>query len=57
MVDISEIVLKERIGRGSVGDVYRGYWRGTEVAIKKMPTVNITQNFMKDMLREAEIMK
>jgi len=57
LVDMREVVLKERIGRGSVGDVYRGYWRGTEIAVKKMPTVNFTPNFMKEMLREAEIMK
>eukprot|EP01087_Luapelamoeba_hula_P016065 TRINITY_DN4902_c0_g1_i1.p1 TRINITY_DN4902_c0_g1~~TRINITY_DN4902_c0_g1_i1.p1 ORF type:complete len:552 (-),score=55.30 TRINITY_DN4902_c0_g1_i1:119-1603(-) len=32
-----EMLLGKRIGKGSYGEVYLGTWRGTEVAIKKLP--------------------
>eukprot|EP00198_Chlamydomonas_reinhardtii_P011654 XP_001700991.1 predicted protein [Chlamydomonas reinhardtii] len=32
--NIAELELKEMIGEGTFGKVYRGLWRGTEVAIK-----------------------
>jgi serine/threonine protein kinase len=34
--DLAEIHLGAAIGNGSFGTVYRGRWRGTEVAIKKL---------------------
>ena len=37
MVDASEIELQSKIGTGSFGEVFRGSWRGTEVAIKVIP--------------------
>ncbi|XP_072174580.1 uncharacterized protein [Diadema setosum] len=36
-VDYNELSLHESLGKGSFGQVYRGRWRGTQVAIKKLP--------------------
>ncbi|XP_071506386.1 uncharacterized protein [Diadema antillarum] len=36
-VDYNELDLHESLGKGSFGQVYRGRWRGTQVAIKKLP--------------------
>ncbi|GMI92614.1 hypothetical protein HRI_002930700 [Hibiscus trionum] len=33
-VDPLEIELREKIGQGSTADIYRGIWRGLEVAVK-----------------------
>ena len=35
-IDVDEIQLAERIGKGTYGEVYRGVWRGTVVAVKKV---------------------
>ena len=34
-IDYSEIKLETVIGRGGFGNVYKAYWRGEEVAVKK----------------------
>jgi serine/threonine protein kinase len=34
MINFSELELGERLGAGSYGEVVRGRWRGTEVAVK-----------------------
>lgn len=36
--DLTEIQIGAQIGKGSFGTVYRGKWRGTDVAIKKLST-------------------
>lgn len=38
----SEIIMKEFIGSGSFGSVYRGFWHG-EVALKKLKVVEPTK--------------
>lgn len=35
-IDLSEIEMGEVIGKGAFGEVYKGYYFGTEVAIKKL---------------------
>ena len=34
-IDPHEVTLGPRIGIGSYGEVYKGTWRGTEVAVKR----------------------
>lgn len=56
-VDISEVAIKEKIGRGSFGDIYLGEWRGVEVAVKKIAYANLTEKFVQELWREAHLMK
>jgi len=51
-----ELVMGEMIGVGSFGQVYRGQWRGTEVAIKKLPMQNFTQQMIDDFMREIHLL-
>lgn len=41
-IDPSEITLGQRIGIGSYGEVYKGLWRGTEVAVKRFLEQNLS---------------
>jgi len=57
-----DVVLGERIGRGNFGEVFKGYWHGTVVAIKKtkIPSVATKEElaeFLEDFEREARIMR
>mmetsp|Transcript_27257 Transcript_27257/g.38413 ORF Transcript_27257/g.38413 Transcript_27257/m.38413 type:complete len:685 (+) Transcript_27257:201-2255(+) len=61
-IDYKEIEIAERIGRGNFGEVYKGVWRGTVVAVKKtkIPShVSETEElqFLEDFAREAQIMR
>ncbi|VFQ84451.1 unnamed protein product [Cuscuta campestris] len=52
-----EIVIGERIGLGSYGEVYRGDWHGTEVAVKKFLDQDITGESLEEFKSEVRIMK
>uniref|UniRef100_A0A6B2L7C1 Protein kinase domain-containing protein n=1 Tax=Arcella intermedia TaxID=1963864 RepID=A0A6B2L7C1_9EUKA len=54
VIDSEELKFEEIIGRGSFGNVYRGQWRHTEVAIKRIH--NTSQSFIDELYREAELM-
>ncbi|KAH0477405.1 MAG: uncharacterized protein KVP18_003621 [Porospora cf. gigantea A] len=54
VIDYADIVLHEKLGHGATADVYRGTWRGTEVAVKNLKTKNSDQ--MAHLLRELAIM-
>jgi hypothetical protein len=41
-IDPVEITLGQRIGIGSYGEVYKGMWRGTEVAVKRFLEQNLS---------------
>lgn len=41
-IDPAEITLGQRIGIGSYGEVYKGIWRGTEVAVKRFLEQNLS---------------
>ncbi|GAM19521.1 hypothetical protein SAMD00019534_026960 [Acytostelium subglobosum LB1] len=56
-IDITEIKLGERIGKGNFGEVFKGQWRGAVVAIKKLPAHNITESVMREFHREIDLMK
>lgn len=56
-IDISEISIQHRIGRGSCAEVYMGSWRGTTVAIKKAKVfADDDEEFFTELAQEAEIM-
>jgi len=61
-ISFEEIIIGERIGRGNYGEVFKGNWRGTTVAIKKMKlpyaaTGQEEGEILTDFEREAEIMR
>ncbi|KAN0055447.1 hypothetical protein ACTA71_008558 [Dictyostelium dimigraforme] len=56
-IDISEIVVQNRIGRGSCAEVFTGTWRGIIVAIKKAKLLNEDdEDFLNELAQEATIM-
>ncbi|GMI99514.1 SUGAR INSENSITIVE 8 [Hibiscus trionum] len=52
-----EITLGERIGLGSYGEVYRGEWHGTEVAVKKFLNQDISGDSLEEFKSEVLIMR
>ncbi|KAL6635109.1 hypothetical protein ACP70R_027780 [Stipagrostis hirtigluma subsp. patula] len=52
-----EIDIGERIGLGSFGEVYRGDWHGTEVAVKKFLQQDISSDALEEFRTEVRIMK
>ncbi|BAT72641.1 hypothetical protein VIGAN_01006500 [Vigna angularis var. angularis] len=52
-----EIKMGERIGLGSYGEVYRGEWHGTEVAVKKFLYQDISGELLEEFKSEVQIMK
>jgi len=55
-IEYSEVECQEKIGAGGFGDVYRGNFRGTEVAIKKIISDKFSQEAIDELLKEAKIM-
>ncbi|KAL3640732.1 hypothetical protein CASFOL_015700 [Castilleja foliolosa] len=56
-IPLEDITLGERIGLGSYGEVYRGDWHGTEVAVKKFLDQEITGESLEEFKSEVRIMK
>ncbi|KAK2637629.1 hypothetical protein Ddye_025424 [Dipteronia dyeriana] len=63
-VDVSEceipwedLVLAERIGLGSYGEVYHADWNGTEVAVKKFLDQDFSGAALLEFRREVKIMR
>lgn len=52
-----ELTLGERVGLGSFGEVYRGDWHGTEVAVKKFLQQDISSDALEEFRTEVGIMK
>eukprot|EP01018_Ginkgo_biloba_P004723 Gb_28014 [translate_table: standard] len=52
-----DINLRDRIGLGSYGEVYRGEWHGTEVAVKKFLDQDISGAALEEFRSEVRIMK
>ena len=45
-IEADEIELGPRIGIGSYGEVYRGVWRHTDVAVKRLLEQDLTPHLM-----------
>lgn len=56
-IDSDQLELKQEIGRGSFGQVFKGTWRGTEVAIKRIPANCIKESDTRDFMKEAFILR
>lgn len=52
-----ELVIGERIGLGSYGEVYHGDWHGTEVAVKKFLEQDISGDALEEFRSEVRLMK
>jgi serine/threonine protein kinase len=55
-VDFDEIELGDRLGAGAYGEVFRGTWKGTEVAVKVMHTGNVTNEMKASFVDEMRLM-
>ncbi|KAI8475823.1 MAG: sterile alpha motif and leucine zipper containing kinase AZK [Monoraphidium minutum] len=55
-IDPAEITLGPRIGIGSYGEVYKGTWRGTEVAVKRFLEQNLSPQLVQEFKDEVGIM-
>jgi serine/threonine protein kinase len=56
-IDSDQLILKQEIGRGSFGQVFKGTWRGTEVAIKRIPSNCIKDSETREFMKEAFILR
>ena len=55
-VDQSEVELGDRLGYGTYGEVFKGYWRGTLIAIKRIHRHEFNQNGLRMFKEEAVMM-
>ncbi|KAG7671439.1 hypothetical protein KSW81_003576 [Nannochloris sp. 'desiccata'] len=56
-IDADELQLNNRIGIGSYGEVYRGQWRQTDVAIKVFLEQDLGARLLSSFIKEVAIMK
>ncbi|XP_028807674.1 probable serine/threonine-protein kinase SIS8 isoform X1 [Neltuma alba] len=55
-IDFSEITVGTRVGIGFFGEVFRGVWNGTDVAIKVFLEQDLTAENMEDFCNEISIL-
>ncbi|CAN1351989.1 Probable serine/threonine-protein kinase SIS8 [Linum perenne] len=56
-IDFSEISVGTRVGIGFFGEVFRGVWNGTEVALKVFLEQDLTAENMEDFCNEISILR
>ncbi|XP_004303186.1 PREDICTED: serine/threonine-protein kinase EDR1 isoform X1 [Fragaria vesca subsp. vesca] len=55
-IDFSELIVGTRVGIGFFGEVFRGIWNGTDVAIKVFLEQDLTPENMEDFCNEISIL-
>ncbi|KAL8510829.1 hypothetical protein ACS0TY_017588 [Phlomoides rotata] len=55
-IDYSELTVGTRVGIGFFGEVFRGIWNGTEVAVKVFLEQDLTAENMEDFCNEISIL-
>ncbi|XP_055802824.1 uncharacterized protein LOC129872014 isoform X3 [Solanum dulcamara] len=55
-IDFSEITIGARVGIGFFGEVFRGTWNGTEVAVKVFLEQELTEENIEDFANEISIL-
>lgn len=48
--EVKNVKIKEKLGEGHFGDVFRGIWKGAEVAMKKLRSEQDYDDFSKECL-------
>ncbi|KAL0673757.1 hypothetical protein Bca4012_001738 [Brassica carinata] len=56
-IDFSELTVGTRVGIGFFGEVFRGVWNGTDVAIKLFLEQDLTVENMEDFCNEISILR
>lgn len=56
-IDFKEFTVDCEIGHGSFGLVHKAKWRGTEVALKRLPRDSMDQQILLEFMKEAFIMR
>jgi hypothetical protein len=56
-IDFSELTIGTRVGIGFFGEVFRGIWNGTDVAIKVFLEQDLTTENMEDFCNEIYILR
>ena len=57
MIQYDELRIGNEIGRGSLGVVYQGTWRMTDVAVKELLLGQLTDDARQEFEAEAQTMK
>ena len=55
-IKIQDLEFGQRIGIGSYGEVYKGKWRGTEVAIKRLLEQKLSPSTVRDFRLEVNLL-
>lgn len=55
-IDFSTLETSALLGSGSFGHVYKGVYRGTNVAVKKLKQQNLTKKQLDEFASEASVM-
>ncbi len=55
-IDYNELKIEEEVGKGGFATIYRGKWRGTTVAIKRLFDPNVTEAQIEEVRNEIVTM-